>query len=70
MTSNQTTLPADTNIVTASLTASGDITALSGTFTNLQTSDPYIIGELWNSDGDCKVSQGNILALTIHLRKQ
>jgi hypothetical protein len=41
------------------------ITATNGLFTSVPTADPHIIGKLWNSDGDCKISQGNLLILTI-----
>ena len=41
------------------------ITATNGLFTSVPTSDPYTVGKLWNSDGDCKISQGNLLTLSI-----
>ena len=35
-------------------------------FVNVITNnDPFTVGQLWNSNGDCKVSQGNLLTLTI-----
>jgi hypothetical protein len=68
-----------TDIGTGTITATGDITSngnivgdsatnitvATGIFTNLPSSDPYIVGKLWNSSGDCKVSLGNKLNITV-----